>query len=144
MKTLLSLLLTCVLTVPASLAVAESAIPNLIGVWKITGTGAILARQSADANPTGETTTFEKLDAENVFVKQEGRVFSGYYKSGGKKEKLVGVISHDNKSAHWAGRFGFGHAKIVSSDTMKVIYLQTNSEGSQAWLETLVRQKKTD
>lgn len=141
MKKLPFLFIICLLIVPTSFALAESKIPNLVGVWKVQGEGAVLIKEGNDSTQTKFTTEFQKLNAQNVIEKQQGRLFYGYFKSPRKTEKYVGVISHDSKTAHWTGYYGFGQAKIVSSNKMEVIYLQTNPQGSQAWIETLVKQK---
>ena len=140
MKKVIWLFIVCLTLVPLSLALAESKIPNLVGVWKVRGGGAIWTRQANDSAQAKDAIEFTKLDAKTVIEKQNGRLFYGYYKSPEKTEKFVGVVGHDNKTAHWTGRYGFGQARIVSPDTMQMIYLQTSPQGSQAWVETLTRQ----
>ncbi len=141
MKKLAYLFIVFLSILPVSFALAQSKIPDLVGVWKVQGEGVLLIKKGNDSTQTKYSTDFQKLAAENVVEKQQGRLFYGYYKSPRKTEKFVGVISHDNKTAHWAGRFGFGQARIVSPKKMEVIYLQTNPQGSQAWVETLSKQK---
>jgi hypothetical protein len=139
MKKLICLLVLCLLLGTVTMALAEPEIPNLVGVWKVQGEGAIWKRANNDAAGDKDKMIFKKLEAQNVIEKQEGRSFYGYYKSPDKKEKLVGVIGHDNESVHFSGRYGFGKGKLIAPDKMEVIYLQTTSKGSQAWLEILVR-----
>jgi hypothetical protein len=139
-KKLLCLFVICLFVVSASFALAESEIPNLVGAWKVTSEGAVLIKAGKTSGKTNARSEFRNLNAELVVEKQKGSAFYGYFKRPQKTEKLVGVIGHDNKTAHWAGRNGFGQATIVSSDKMGVVYLQTSSAGSEAWVETLVKQ----
>jgi hypothetical protein len=139
-KKLPCLFVICLFLVSASFALAESNIPNLVGAWKVTSEGAVLIKAGKTSAKTNFRSEFTNLKAELVVEKQKGRAFYGYFKSPQKTEKLVGVIGYDNKTAHWAGRNGFGQAIIVSSDKMEVVYLQTSSAGSEAWVETLVKQ----
>ena len=141
MKKLLIPFITLLLALPVSSAFSESKIPNLVGVWKVDGEGAVLTRKSDDSAKADVAVDFKKLDAESVIEKQQGRSFYGYYKSSVKTEKFVGVIGADNKSAHWVGRWGFGRVEIIAPDKMRVIYLQANPHGSQAWSETLTKKK---
>ncbi len=141
MKKLACLFIIFLLIVPVSVALAQSKIPGLVGAWKVESEGAVLIKEGNDSTQTKDTIEFRKLHAEFIVEKQQGRAFYGYFKSPQKTEKLVGVIGYDNKTAHWAGRFGFGQARIVSSERMEVIYLQANPKGSQAWIETLTKQK---
>ncbi len=124
-----------------SFASSESSIPDLVGVWKTQSEAAILVVGKDDSKDEKDDVIFKKADAETVIEKQQGRVFSGYFKSPEKTEKLVGVIGHDNKTVHWSGRFGFGQARIVGPGKMETIYLQWNNQGSQAWFENLTREK---
>jgi hypothetical protein len=140
MKKVTWLFIVCFTLVPLSRALAESKIPNLVGVWKVRSEGAIWTRQANDSEQAKDSIEFTKLNAETVIEKQSGRLFYGYYKSPEKTEKFVGVVGHDNTTVHWTGRYGFGQARIVSPDTMQMIYLQTSPQGSQAWVETLTRQ----
>jgi hypothetical protein len=141
MKKLAYLFIVFLSIVPVSSALAQSKIPDLVGVWKVQGEGVLLNMKGNDSTQAKYSMDFHKPGAENVVEKQKGRLFYGYFKSPRKTEKYVGVISLDNKTAHWAGHFGLGQAKIVSPKKMEVIYLEANPQGSEAWVETLSKQK---
>jgi hypothetical protein len=123
-----------------SLASAQSEIPNLVGVWKVKGEGAIMVRTDDGSKQSSVKYDFKSLDAKNVIEKQKGRSIYGYFKSPDKTEELVGVIGSDNRTIYWTGRYGYGQGVIVSPGKIEMIYRQIKEKGGQAWVETLIKQ----
>jgi hypothetical protein len=106
-----------------SLCLADQEIPNLVGHWTVKVEGATLIRdknvgKSAHFGDENQTT----LEAEADITSQKGRVFYGMFKSSRATEQFIGVIGHDNKSMYYADEDGFDDGKIISNDTMEIVY----------------------
>lgn len=55
---------------------------------------------------------------------QKGRLISGTRTSAANKEKVIGVISLDNKSVYMVDQDGYLVCKLIDPDKMEMIYMQ--------------------
>lgn len=125
----------------ASFCLAGPQIPNLVGTWEVKSEGGVAVR----ADKTGKTTHWEpkqtSLKAEAYVTKQNGRVLYGTFKSNRATENFIGVIGHDNKTFYLADEDGYADGKIISNDSIEVIYRHVTHTDSVAAVGTWTRKK---
>ncbi|WP_321507502.1 hypothetical protein [uncultured Methanoregula sp.] len=113
---------------------ATSAIPDMMGLWKGTG--------------TGYTTTDNFYDYPvSIFniTKQKGQIFTGrkeYPKSDGKTyyENFSGIVTPDGRVYESDSIGGFALGKLTGPDSLELNYLEDGPD-AKAIILTLSRQK---
>ena len=140
-KTMAAMTLAALCVCPALCGAAEKGIPDLVGTWEVQSEGGLVVRTGGPGAKTHHVTEFSSITAEAVFVKQQGRVVHGTFKTPKATEKLVGVIAPDNRSVHLADDDGFVDLKIVVKDKMTSVYRHTTQKDSVAALGIWTRKK---
>ncbi len=130
----------------AGTALTGSEIPDLKGTW--TGDFTIVRttpRSGAGPNPLAFTKPgFQTAKGVTYVIdKQEGPVFSGTESYGKSKQTVVGVIRHNNKKVYMVDRYGTLVGKIVTPDTMQLVYLENSAHGQVAAQGTITRNSST-
>ena len=118
--------LAALLVLIAGPAIAEDAIPNLVGEWS--GTAEAVVIGSGGYRPGSKTLEDPPFTDQRVFnysIKdQDGRRFWGVIESGDRTEPLAGAISLDGKTAYGADTDGSFHFAIRSADDIELCYTQ--------------------
>jgi hypothetical protein len=126
-------------------ALAEDAIPNLVGEWSgvadavVIGSGGYRpGSQTLNDPPYVDQRTF------NYAIKgQDGRRFWGEIKSGSRTEPFGAAISLDNKFAYGADTDGNFHFTILSADEMELCYTQSADVPNKQIVATCFPIKRT-
>lgn len=125
----------------ASLCLANSEIPNLVGVWEVRSEGGVIIR----GDKTGKTTHFEakqtSLKADLEITKQDGRVLYGTFRSSRATENFIAVIGHDNKTLYYVDEDGFADGRIINTDKIESIYRHVSPTDSVAAVGVWTRKK---
>lgn len=124
-KTLLCIIAVCAFFILGSVMVMaeESEIPNIIGTWK--GTGEVITDVQGKNPVAHKDDTAPKPRAWTFIIdKQDGRTFSGTRTSSVASEKVIGVISYDNKSLYMVDEDGSIFARLLSENQMELVYLE--------------------
>jgi len=106
----------------ASVCVADSDIPNLVGTWTVKTEGGLLIKGKEPGPKTHHKDAFSTLNAEAVITKQQGRIMHGTFKSAKATENFVAAIGHDNKTLYCAFEQGLFEGKIINNDTIESVY----------------------
>jgi hypothetical protein len=135
---LVALTALLMLALIAGPAVAEDAIPNLIGEWS--GTAEAVVIGSGGYRPGTKTLEDPPFTDQRVFnysIKgQDGRRFWGVIESGSRTEPLAGAISLDGKTAYGADTDGSFHFAIRAADEIELCYTQAANGPTQQIVAT--------
>lgn len=123
----------------ASVCLADSTIPNLVGAWTVRTEGGVLLRGGAYSWKTHHSGEFSTLIAEAVVTKQQGRVFHGVFTSLKATEKFIGVIGLDNKSFYYADEDGTVDGKIIGNNKIEVVYRHVTATDTVVGVGTWIR-----
>jgi hypothetical protein len=108
-------------------ALAEDAIPNLVGEWSGVADAVVIG--SGGYRPGSQTLNDPPYVDQRTFnyaiQGQKGRRFWGQIKSGDRTEPFGAAISLDNKVAYGADTDGNFHFNILSADEMELCYTQS-------------------
>lgn len=114
-------------------------LPNMIGTWNVTGTGAVLCKVQASRCKTHHHGEFSDLSAIATITEQKGRIFKGTFKSKYATEKFIGALSSDGLTVHIVDEDCFSDGRIVNSGTLQMIYRHTSDLDSVVDVSTWVR-----
>jgi len=120
---------------------ADSAIPDMVGVWTVKAEGGVLAKDGAPRLKTHHSGIFSTITAKAVVMQQQGRVLYGVFSSLKATENFIAVIGMDNKSFYYADEDGTLEGKIVSKDRMDVIYRHVTASDTVIGAGTWTRKK---
>jgi hypothetical protein len=111
----------------SALLAADAPIPDLKGTW----TGSYTGIKFGKGDPYNRTKEAELGKVSTIKINfiidfQEGRVFSGTKSSDKIKERILGVISANNKNIWMADQDGYTAAVLHSPTKMEIIYMEVN------------------
>jgi hypothetical protein len=136
----ISVLVFCWVAFPIS-AFAGTKAPDICGVWTGTNEGVIAGHTPhTERNKRGNVRLFN-LQLTLKIDLQDGCRFSGTKISPKYSEKIVGVISIDNKTFYMVDEDGYFFGKLLSSTKMEVYYMHTTRYGIVA-ARTVYTKKK--
>ena len=107
------------LLAPATIASAQSDVPDLKGRW--TGTTEVVLRSkvSEHINPTGQT-TFTTIPFTIMIERQDGYRFAGTWASARATDPLIGMFRSDGKRLHMVDNDGTLTGELLEPDEMEV------------------------
>jgi hypothetical protein len=136
--------LPCIVTLAAltaaTLALAQTAIPDLRGIWK--GESESIVLGTGNAHHSGTATQEPELRSVLFTLtidKQDGRRFSGTFSSARGGSKVVAVVSRSG-SIFLADAEGFSHGTMLAPDRMELCYLKHSAETRIASCVELAKQ----
>jgi hypothetical protein len=125
----------------ASLCLAGSEIPNLVGAWEVRSEGGVIIR----GDKTGKIIHWEakqtSLKADIEITKQDGRVLFGIFRSSRATEQFIAVIGHDNKTLYYVDEDGFVDGRIINKDKIEVVYRHVTPTDTVAAVGVYTRKK---
>lgn len=125
-RVIISILVTAIVVFPV-LLFAGSDIPNLKGKW--TGKTYGIKYGKGDPKAHKKDSELEK-PGELVFTMaidfQDKRVFSGIRSSSRNSERILGVISSDNKTLYFVDEDGYLDGRLLGKDKMEVVYREVH------------------
>ena len=125
----------------ASLCLAGSEIPNLVGAWEVKSEGGVIIR----GDKTGKSTHWEakqtSLKADMEITKQDGRVLFGIFRSSRATEQFIAVIGHDNKTLYYVDEDGFADGRIINKDKIEFVYRHVTPTETVAAVGVYTRKK---
>ena len=115
------------LLAPATLASAQTDVPNLKGTWTSTTEVALRSKASEHIDPTGET-TFTTIPFTITIERQDGRRFAGSWTSARASDPLIGIIRSDGKRLHMVDNDGTLAGELVGADEIEVCRTEVTPE----------------
>lgn len=125
----------------ASMCLAETGIPDMVGMWLVKTEGGVIGKSGIPSAKTHHSGDFSTLNAEISVTRQQGRVFRGTLASPKAREDFVGVIGMDNRSIFIADEDGFAEGKIISKNKITVIYRHVTPSDTVVAVGTWTRKK---
>ena len=116
------------LLAPATLASAQTDVPDLKGTWTSTTEVALRSEASEHIDPTGGETTFTTIPFTITIERQDGRRFAGSWTSARASDPLIGVIRSDGKRLHMVDNDGTLAGELVGADEMEVCRTEVTPE----------------
>jgi hypothetical protein len=140
----IGLALACVLAASAP-ASAQTALPDLKGLWKGTGEaivdGAAAAHpRSAESKPAGNF----RLRSQEYSIRiegQDGRRFWGAIQAGQANIPMLGSLSSDGKWIYIASRDGLIDGMVMGNDAIELCYRNVTPAAMMVGCADLQRQK---
>ena len=113
---------------PATIASAQSDVPDLKGTWSSTTSVVLRSQASEHIDPTGGETTFTTLLFTITIERQDGHRFAGSWTSARASDPLIGVIRSDGKRLHMVDNDGTLTGELVGPDEMEVCRTEVTPE----------------
>ncbi len=118
--------ITAILFIIPVVAVAGEA-PDLTGTW--TGKSVGIKHGKTDAKAHKDEADLGKvssLDMTLTIKSQDGRVFTGTHGSPKFSERILGVVSVDNKSLYLVDEDNHYFGKILGPDKLEMVYMEVD------------------
>ena len=116
------------LLAPATLASAQTDVPDLKGTWTSTTEVALRSKASEHIDPTGAETTFTTIPFTITIERQDGRRFAETWRSARATDPLIGIIRSDGKRLHMVDNDGTLAGELVGADEMEVCRTEVTPE----------------
>ncbi len=136
--------LPCIVTLAAltaaTLALAQTAIPDLRGTWKGESESIVLGAGNPHHSGTAaQEPEFRSVPFTLTIDKQDGRRFSGAFSSARGSSKVVAVVARSG-SIYLADAEGFSNGTMLAPDRMELCYLKHSAETRIASCVELTKQ----
>ncbi len=127
-------------TFTATVAAAQSSIPDLRGTWK-GASETVIVGEGNTHHPaaTAEESELRSVAFTSIVDKKEGRRFSGIFSSPRGSYRVVAVVSRTG-TIFLADVEGYSSATVLAPDRMELCYLKHTREARVASCTELVKQ----
>jgi len=128
------------LLAPATVASAQTAVPDLKGSWS--GTAEIVHRSEVaeHVDPTAKP-SFPTLPFTITIEQQEGRRFAGSLASARASDPLIGMIRSDGRRLHLVDNDGTLIGELLGPDEMEVCRTEVTPHSMNVYCAMLTRRR---
>jgi hypothetical protein len=127
------------LLAPATIAFAQSDVPDLKGSWSGEAEIVILSEVAEHVAPSKEP-SFPKLDFTITVERQEGRGFAGTLASTRATDPLIGMLRADGRQIHMVDNDGTLTGELVGPNEMEVCRTEVTPDSMSVYCANFTRE----
>ena len=125
----------------ATPALADSAVPDLRGIWKGTSESIVLGAGNSHHSPAqAADAEFRSVTFTLTVTRQEGRRFVGTFTSPKANEIVIGIVSRAG-SIHMADDDGIDSVTLLAPDRLEICYLHLSADSRVVSCTEMTRQR---